>query len=180
MRSSDDLGCQAPGLVFSHQQLQNGLLHVKPILGLVVDDGSWAVHHLIGDLQASVSGQTMHDDGRGGDLFEKSVIDLEGLEGALAFLRIRLPPHVHPSARINDRGVPRGLNRICRQGYISGKHAFDSLIRFVTLGAGNGQVETHQDSCIDPGIHHVASVTNQYDLLFPWISETLPNGKKIA
>jgi hypothetical protein len=47
--------------LLAHQVFENRLLRVQPILGLVVDQTSWPIDHVVGDFFAAVRRHAVHD-----------------------------------------------------------------------------------------------------------------------
>src|SRR6476620_2081384 len=92
-------GCTWPSLL-GEQHLQQRLLRVQPVLGLVPDGGVLAVEDVGGDLLAGVRGQAVQDDGAvlGGG--EQVGVELERGEVGAPAGGLLLVAHADPDVRI--------------------------------------------------------------------------------
>ncbi len=97
-----------------NQQLEQRLLRVAAVLGLVPDALARAVEDLGGDLLAGVRGQVVHRERarRGG--VEQRVVDAVAGQRRAALLGGALVAHAHPHVGVDRARRPHRLVRVAR------------------------------------------------------------------
>ena len=92
-----------------HQGVQNGLLGVEPVLGLVEDHAVGALDDLVGDLLSPVGGEAVHHNACGLGDGQQLVVDLVGLEQLDGVLLRGLVAHGDPGVGVQHIGIHAGL-----------------------------------------------------------------------
>src|ERR1039458_2922671 len=99
-----------------HQQLQERLLRVPAILGLVPDPLAGAVEELGGDLLAGVRGEIVHRKRAGGGEVEQRIVEEVAGERGAALLGSGLITHAHPYVGVDGARPRNGLARVEVEG----------------------------------------------------------------
>src|SRR5919109_3600343 len=83
-----------------HEQLEQRLLRVAAVLGLVPDALARAIEDRRRDLLLGVRGQVMHGKGAGGRAIEQLVVDAVAVQRLAALCGAVLVAHAHPHVRV--------------------------------------------------------------------------------
>ena len=94
--------------------LQQRLLHVHPVLGLLEDPRLRTLEDLLGDLLAAVRGQAVEDDRAGRGAGEQRRVDGEAPEGLQPRGGLGLLSHAGPHVGHHHVGAGHRLPRIAR------------------------------------------------------------------
>ena len=92
--------------------LQQGLLHVHPVLRLLEDARLRALEHVLGDLLAPVRRQTVEHHRTGPRAGEQRGVDGEAPEGLQPRGGLGLLPHAGPDVGHHHLGAGDGLARV--------------------------------------------------------------------
>ncbi len=122
---------------------------MEAVFGFLEDDGLGAVDDFVGDFDAAVGGEAVHDDGGGRGGGEEGGVDLIILEDGEAFGFFGFLSHADPSVGVDDVGVFDGLFGIAVAGEIEGGDFGDDAgdefgFEFVT--GGGGDTELHAEA----------------------------------
>src|SRR3989338_3752467 len=89
----------------SHEQQQDGFLHVQAVFGLLEDERGGRVHHRVGHLLAPMGRQAVEEDGVRRRLRHQFRVHLVGREDFFPRGRLGLLPHAGPDVGV-DRVSP--------------------------------------------------------------------------
>ena len=103
--------------MLAHEMPEDGLLRVQAVLGLIEDDGSFALEGLVADFLTTMCGQVVHEDGARGGGAEQVASDLETAECLASGQRLLLLAHRGPDIGVNDVSALDGRLRIIYQDY---------------------------------------------------------------
>src|SRR5216683_3401977 len=151
--------------------MQDGLLHVHAVFGLIEDDRPGAVEDFRRDFQTAVRRKTVHEHGVRGSKRHQLWIHLVGLEGGDAYVLFGFEAHAGP--RIGVYGL-RAADRFARVG-----HQFDFGFGFaghalaigdnfrqglVIRRRGDAQVNAKPRGEVDQRMANVIAVANVSEL----------------
>ena len=170
-----------------HQGVEDGLLGVEPVLGLVEDDALRSVDDLGGDLLSPVRGEAVHYDAGGLRDAEQIGIDLvvvEQLDRVLDGGRIA---HRHPGVGVKDVRILAGLlglvgcddlgtGLLCNLGC----PPHDLGVGHADRGAACNHVDPHDGAGVEQGVAHVVPVSEVDELLSAESSELLLDSDHIG
>ena len=154
---------------------------MKPVLGLVEDDGLRAVHHLVGDFLAAMGRQAMHEDRvlRGGA--HELRIHLIWRENGAAEVFVGVA-HGHPAVgddrlRARDRGV-RVAGDVHRRAIL--RRPVDQALRRRKLGRRRDiDREAETRGGVNPARQHIVAVADPGDRAPANVAQTLLEGEEI-
>src|SRR5215211_259007 len=126
-----------------HQQLEQRLLHMAPVLRLVPDPLARAVEHLGGDLLAGVGGKAVEGYRAGCGAVDQRVVDAVRRKRAAAVVVPALVPHGHP-----DVGVD-GVGAVHRPDGIADQPRAESRLQLIAVRCGHHHLDTGRRS--EPG-----------------------------
>ena len=97
---------------------QESLGQVHAVLRLLKDDALRPVHHVVGDFQAALGRQVVHESSRLWAPGHQRGVHLEGGEDFSAFLGLCFLPHAGPDVGVDDVGVLDGSGGIVDQARV--------------------------------------------------------------
>ena len=100
-----------PILLSAEQHRQQAALEVEAVFGFLEDDALGAVDDFVGDFDAAVGGEAVHDDGVFGGGGEQFGVDLIGPEHAEALGLFGFLAHGNPGVGVDDVGGLDGGSR---------------------------------------------------------------------
>ena len=120
---------------------------------------SAVVEHVVADLLAPVGRQTVHEERIGLGVVEQRRRHLVAVEGRPAVGFLALVPHRRPDIGNHQIRAGHGLDRGIDQGDVRRRH--DPLVRCVTGGRRDPQLETEQPGGADVRMAHVVAVADE-------------------
>jgi len=147
--------------------MQDGLLDVHAIFGLVQDDGGRRVQDLVGDFRATVGREAVHEDRARGRVIHEFAIDLKLLEGGAANFFLGFKAHAGPGIGVNgldgvDRFERIGKEFDARAGILGDALAIGNDIgsRGIICGSGDAQMDAEASGEIDKRVADVVAIAD--------------------
>ena len=147
--------------------MQDGLLHVHTIFGLLQDHGIGSVEHFIGHFRAAMRRKAVHEHGTRSGLFHEFAIHLVGLEHLAADLFFRFKAHAGPRIGVDGLAAAHGFLRIGEEFDFGAGFLGNALgigqnigIRRVIRGSGNANVNAEASGEVNERMADVVAVAN--------------------
>lgn len=144
---------------------EEAFLEVEAVFGLLEDDGLWAIDNFVGDFDAAVGGEAVHDDGVTGGEFEQVGVDLVGGEDGEALGFFSFLTHADPGVGVDDVGILEDVAGFAGGGEIEiGGLAHHTIeeggFEFEAGGRGDAEFNLEAGAGDHEGAGHVVAVAD--------------------